>query len=588
MKTMPHPTSLIHRLGCLGSMLAMHSALVAAEPVLWLTDSLDRVMRDRPVQEQQVGLSAAQGEWESLQLVLHGDAAALKGAKVTAEELRGPNESAIAAPVVLREHYVALRQRSELAALQPGSYPDALVPQDFPEQELPAGEAINQPFWIDVYVPRNASPGDYLGRLTATLANGQTLKALYTLRVWSFELPKLPALQSSFFVVWRRIAEVHGFDHSSGQASPALLKILNSYYDLLVDHRVSPHEVYSTYPDPHDALSERSYEHMAKGLEDHLLKRGAGTISLPLWPSWPLGDALGKDRSAAMDYIERYYRMCEKLGCADRLYKIFGELDEPNNKEQYEAVRDWGKFFKELQTERGIKIPLLITEQPLPDNAEWGNLNGSVDIWSALARTVWEDIEGSKPLKLIPERLAAGEQIWTYSALVQAPEEMKIALGHPDALHDSHPPVWLTDFAPINWRIYGWLAPIHGITGLTYWDTSFWPKDHDVWADNGTYPHMDGMYNGDGFLIYPAHESIHGIEGPVASIRLKWIRDGMDDYDLIHLIKQRGFNSLVKEETSRFATGFGAWKNDPAALRQARNNLGDLFEKLSRPRPAKP
>jgi hypothetical protein len=558
------------------------SGSLLASPSLWTAPAMDRVFRTSEPGTWQPAIRAARNEWESLQLVLHATPEELKQATLTATSLQGPHDALIPAPVLLREDFVAITHSSEHSPMQAGMYPDALVPQTFPWPPLPGSEAINQPYWIDIYVPPDAVPGDYQGTLTIKLTSGTTLSRAYTLKVWDFELPRLPTLKSSIFIMWRRIAAVHGFDEKASRAEPPLQAILNDYYDMLVEHRLSPHEVWATYPDDTDPLSDASFAHMEAGLRQHLLQRQAGTLGLPLWPTWPLGDPLGKDRKAALDYVARYYRICEKLGCADRLYKIFGELDEPNSAEQYALVREWGKFFTELRERHHIKVPLLITEQIKPDNKSWGSLIGSVDIWVPHVGQVWQDTESAKAPHNIDKRLAAGEKVWTYTALVQAPEEWMAAHDHPKRLAQGQPPVWLTDYPSMNYRILGWLAPQHGITGFTYWNTSFWKgDDFDVWANNGTYPHdNDEMYNGDGFLIYPARQKRHGREGPIASIRLKWIRESIDDHDYFALMQQRGFGKNATEAAQTFARGFGDWDDNPTALDAARTRLGEHLERI--------
>lgn len=564
------------------SIFAFATSLSAA-PSLWTAPGMERVFRTTMPGGWEPAISAARGEWEGFQLVLNASPEELKGALVTARSLRGPGDELIAAPVILREDYVAITQSSERSPMQGGMYPDPLVPQNFPWPVLPGiKKEINQPWWIDVYVPPDTKPGDYHGTLSVKLESGRVLSRDYTLHVWDFALPRLPSLKSSIFVVWRRIAKVHGFDENASHAAPELQRILNDYYDMLIDHRLSPHEVWATYPDDTEPLSDASFTHMEAGLRQHLLQRQAGTLGLPLWPTWPLGDPLGKDRAAALDYCARYCRMCEKLGCADRLYKIFGELDEPNSAEQYALVREWGKFFAELRERHHVKIPLLVTEQIKPDKAEWGSLAGSVDIWVPHVGDVWKDSESKAAPHDITKRLAAGEEVWTYTALVQAPEEWMAAHNHPKRLDHGQPPVWLTDYPAINYRLLGWLAPLHGITGFTYWNTSFWKgDDFDVWANNGTYPHdNDEVYNGDGFLIYPAHQQRHGREGPVASIRLKWMRESIDDHDYIVLMQKAGQGQTANELTQTFARGFGDWDDNLTALDHARHTMGDKLARL--------
>jgi hypothetical protein len=128
-------------------------------------------------------------------------------------------------------------------------------------------------------------------------------------------------------------------------------------------------------------------------------------------------------------------------------------------------------------------------------------------------------------------------------------------------------------------RIVGWLLPKHGITGFTYWDTLFAADGVDVWTDAGTFKSSDGaVYNGDGSFIYPATEKRHGRHAPVASMRLKWLRETADDYDYLMLARQLGLEDEAQRLTASFAKGFGEWDDKPGVLMEARLQLGKMIE----------
>jgi len=96
------------------------------------------------------------------------------------------------------------------------------------------------------------------------------------------------------------------------------------YYDMLVEHRLS-HEAAATYPDDQDPLMMQASSAWRPRCASICGVRGAGMVGLPPAETWPFGDPPGKDRHLAMAYVLRYYRMCERMGCADR-EEISGEL----------------------------------------------------------------------------------------------------------------------------------------------------------------------------------------------------------------------------------------------------------------------
>jgi hypothetical protein len=559
--------------------------LASAEVSVWSTHGMDRVKRtDEPRPLLEPIIYAAKGEWEPLQVIATGTTEELAGLQIEASPLTQEDGSVIPAPIILREHYVAVTKPSELSPWPAAEYPDALVPLGFPEQAVEQQGVVNQPFWVDVYAPPGARAGLYEGKITVTTNQGERHTLDYTLQVWDFSLPKQPALKSSMFTVWRRLAEVHGFDRTASAPDLELQRILDEYYDMLVAHRMSPHEVWATYPAADDPISERSYEDIEHGLQHHLQKRGAGMVGLPLWENWPFNDPLVQDRQAAMAYVARYYSICRKLGCESRLYKIFGELDEPHTADAYAKVHAWKQFFTDVEREHSVHVPLLVTVQPTDGNEALKAVLGQADILSPHVSAIWADVHGTDAPGLTQQHLQRGGHLWAYTALVQPPEEWKVANGRPTALKEGNSPVWLTDFPAIHHRLLAWMAPRYGITGFTYWDTSHFPADgFNPWENAGTYPHTNNeVYNGDGFFIYPAHQEEHGFEGPVASIRLKWLRECVDDYDYLALMMQHGRQEEAMQRAASFVRGLCDWNDNLDALFAARIDIARHLERLAR------
>lgn len=557
--------------------LIMATTAQAALKVV-VVDSMTRISRTQDLPAKDVTeLQALRGEWESLQIVLNGTPEELKSVSLEVTPLTGPENKTIPKPMLLREHYVKVTKSTPMSPLSPGDYPDALVPLDFKWQNLPAGEHVNQPFWVDVFVPYATPPGTYKGELRV-LGEGRAFLATrpYSVKVLSADLPVVPRLRTSFMTVWRRIAEVHGFDRQKEPPSEELTALLDQYYELLAEHRISIDQTYPTYPD--GKTGKLDEDKVEKGMRKQLLHRHASTLGLPVWPEWPFKDPLGKDRKTAMKYVADWMKLMGKIRCESRGYVIMGDLDEPNDAEAYAKVRRWGDFFNEVEAMHQVKVPLLITEQPSPDSWWWGRLDGDVDIWVPHFSQVWEDMESPNGKRDIARRLKAGDEVWCYAALVQMPGEWESAHGNPKQLKQGNPPVWCLDYPAMNHRVLAWLMPRHGITGLTYWDTLFASPGVDVWKDAGTFKHPSGdVYNGDGSFIYPATSEHQGKDIPVASIRLKWLRDMADDYDYLMMAKDLGLEKEALEIGATFARGFGDWEDDVAKLTEARKKLGALI-----------
>lgn len=563
--------------------LALGAQSTAPAAHVSFCDAMTRIPRlgESPVAQTHT-LHAARGEWEALQIIVTATPEQLKNITASATGIaHHASDALLPAPLLLREHYVRVSHSTPMAPLPPGDYPDALMPLDMPSQEPSGGTVVNQPFWVDVFVPYTAAAGDYHGEVRFQLADGTALTAAYSLKVWDFDLPVVPSLRTSIMTTVRRVAEVHGLTYKDNQPSLTHLRLLDDYYDLLAAHRLSVDQISGSYPDA--ATGQLDEDKVERALRKHLLHRHCSTIGLPIWPQWPFADPLGKDREAAMAYVAQWMRLLAKIRCESRGYVIMGDLDEPNSESAYANVRRWGDFFNEVEKKHGVRVPLLITEQPTPEKTAWGTLQGAVDIWVPHFSAVWKDMEWAGGRHDIALRHQAGDEVWAYAALVQMPDEWEQQHGMPKKLDHGFPPVWALDYPPMAHRITGWLLPRYNITGLTYWDTLYAADGVDVWRDAGTFKTPDGaVYNGDGSYIYPATEKRHGRHAPVASMRLKWLRDTAEDYDYLMLARHLGLEDDARRLTAKFARGFGDWDNQPTALMEARLQLGTLIETAQR------
>ena len=571
--TLLHPLALV-------LLSAIPESGITAGVDVWTVDEMQRVMRsDPPGSDHSAAIQAARGEWESFQVIVRGDTEDVAPVKIVAHPaVQAQSGAALPPPIVFREHYVRVSSSTPMSSLPKGDYPDALLPMDMPSPSVNPPEGVcNQPFWVDVFVPYPSPAGLYKGNIEVTI-RGQKhpICVDYSVEVWDIDLPVVPRLRTSFGLTWRRIAEVHGFDRDAAEPTPEFADLIDQYATLLAEHRLSVDQIESTYPD--GSTGEMDKPAIERAMRDHLLHRHASTLGLPIWPEWPFGDPLGKDRDAAQKYAADWMKLLGAFKAESRGYVIMGGLDEPNDAEAYDLVRKWGAFFNEASKKYGIQIPLLITEQPTPDREEWGRLDGAVDIWVPHFSSVWEDMEAPNAPRGIARRLAAGDEVWAYAALVQCPGGWEDLHGNPKALREGHPPVWALDYPAMNHRILGWLLPLHGITGLAYWDMLYAAEGVDVWADAGSFHHPRGdVYNGDGSYLYPATKARFGKNAPVPSIRLKWIREAAEDYDYLMLAKDLGLENEARELTNAFARGFGDWSDDIPALHQARQKLAALI-----------
>jgi Domain of unknown function (DUF4091) len=585
------------QVACLKAALVFCAAgLGRAEVMLTQVDAMTRVLRTQAIPAEAAGrvipMNAARGEWEAVQIILHGTAEELWGARVMPAPLRSESGGRLPPPEIYREHYVQVRRSTPQSPLPLGEYPDALVPQNMSWQEMPKDkpeQKLNLGFWVDVYVPKNAQPGDYTGSFQVRSLHGRLLgDAEVRLHVHDFSLPEVPSFKSSIMTGWRAILRAHELPAEEAKPRPEDRKLLQAYHALLAQHRLSIDATYHTYADA-DSTGRLPIQEVQEGFRQQVVQNKVSTLSPNIGPTWPFEDPLGKDREAAMRYAADWMAQLNQVSQGTQGYIIKGDLDEPNDEAGYARVRRWGDFFNEAEARYGVRLPLLVTEQPTPDSFWWGPLDGFVDIWVPHFSRVWMDLEGPDGQRDITRRLRAGDEVWCYPALVQVPDAWMAAHGNPAVLKESHPPVWCLDYPAMNFRVLSWLVQRHGITGVCYWDTVSVKKGVDVWTYADSLHTDDGkdVFNGDGSLIYPATKRRHGVEQPVASIRLKWLREMMEDYDYLYLASVAGKEKEATEAASSFARGFGDWQDDIGALYAAREKIARLLV-AQPPAPADP
>jgi hypothetical protein len=136
----------------------------------------------------------------------------------------------------------------------------------------------------------------------------------------------------------------------------------------------------------------------------------------------------------------------------------------------------------------------------------------------------------------IREQLRPGQQLWWYQSCMfhgcdGPPKDRQLAASMTGWAS------YMIDHSGPRNRAMGVLAFLERIEGELYFDTLVaWEKDgqpwRDVWRFGG---------NGDGTFFYPGTRAQVGDEAPliISSLRLKTLRDGLEDYELLTLVAAR-------------------------------------------------
>jgi hypothetical protein len=567
----------------------------AEPPTFGLTvlNAMERIgQHQAPFGQPAAELCAARNEVESFQVVVAAQQGNLRVTAVTISDLIGPGGARISKDCaqIFREEYVRVRQSTAAAELPPGLYPDALVPLVNPVTGQPieplasrqrrwgephvitgydmyavpfeVWQGQNQALWIDVRVPADARPGVYRGTLRVVVSGSPAAQVPVSLTVWDFTLPDGPT-HHNHFGNFRNI--VRWFNVKCD--SEAYRQIEARYCQAMAEHRLNPptpsHLLPEVKPDGSLAVDPQRHAALKRFLAEHHVTDieipRAPFVSLPSSTERPDYKAVNPAaREKAQRYYRQYYDYLKQNGW-DKLAYVY-LLDEPNLKENYEQVLVLGQ----IAHEAAPRLPLLVVEQTYKQDPTWPDIDPAVDIWCPL----WGFIDRES----IAQKLAHGDQVWSYTALVQ-----RAPRYHPQyaQLKDKHPPYWHIDRPLLVYRVPTWINRQYGITGLLYWSTV--TTVIEPWM-NPAFAHPR-HYNGGGYLFYPGTPC--GIDGPVASMRLKNIRDGMEDYEYFALLEKRAGAAAVQKIVDRVAPNWWDYARDPATILAARRALA---EQILRPK----
>jgi len=534
---------------------------------VWTVTRTERVLRQtEPGKEREVDLAACRGEWESFQILMRS-AVPVAGVRVEAGDLVGPGGHCLPAHQVelYRQHQLHITigtyRNTEFKA---DWYPDALIPARLPAEavrvekprytampfDLPAGETHG--FWVDIYVPPGTPAGLYRGSYRVLAADGRQAEIPVRLTVWDFDLPRVSSLYTAF---GSPSASLRGYYERRAKAGKEPAPKDWAAIDAQCAYLLSQHRINATPPPA--ALTPQAEPDGSFRIPDQQIKAFQEFVDRYHVNAYciPHPSSVVKDPIAEQEKLRAWFKAWdEAVQKIDRPVLFYTYLrDEPNDEEAYRYVQRWGRAIRQL----GSKVKVLVVEQTWPQNEAWGDLYGAVDIWCPLFSLF-------KP-ESAAQRQALGEMIWTYTALCQ---------GKPT-------PWWHTDYPLLHYRIPTWIAWRYRIRGLLYWSLVFWNHVEDPWTEPWTYDRRaEGkgkgpVYNGEGSLLYPARAV--GFEGVVPSLRLKALRDGIEDYDYLALLERLGRVAEAEKIVGDLAPSWFEWDPDPAEWASARRKLAELI-----------
>ena len=552
--------------------------------VVWTASGAEKFMRDADCKahwdNQALKISAFRNEREAAQIMI---SAGEEGAyTVSLSDLTSANGDVLSKDsfAVYHEKYIQIDTIYDTGVETPaGEYPDALLPYEnavrYDENVVQEGK--NQGIWVELMASKTQAAGTYTGTFEVKFA-GKTYAVPVEVTVYDYTLSDEAQSITCFEGLYSEIAY--------GELD-ASVEMMEAYYDFFLDHRVTIRSLptASALQDGYD-ISDVD-EFLEKAVEadadprctlftipttsgsnpaDYGITDTPYLLGVESYKEWVMelalkslevGKSLFSKAYTYMTFCDEYddiqrfpdgaarayhnytlINLCGeeviewmKSGKTSTIYGRSRTFTKPEDMSQEEfegllaEISDGIKGIRHILTggsltllesyctEKGYKAPA-VSFVPTIDKF---NSESSRDALQAYAEK-------------------SGGEVWTYTCV-----------------NPSNPyPTYHLEDALVSARLLGWMMYDYDVVGNLYWRTILYsyvgyPSSSDKFIVEDCYgePLRYPTMNGDGWLVYPGRQ--YDVYGPVASMRLKAICDGNEDYDLLYALEEYARQRGVSE-----------------------------------------
>jgi hypothetical protein len=542
-----------------GAGLASGQALPPSQAFsVWVSPRLARVgQTDAPGATTTINLYSGRGETVATQVVVQGPSGGLTNVNVSASPLTGPDGATFAASniTLYREYYITVTRTQGVpqgGSNQPegsgtsGTYAEPLIPFNDPQPpgsslcgtsallkacNATVGAGQNQPYWIDFFVPpgaTNSPAGSYTGSISITSDQGSATIPV-TLNVWNFELP----LQPSEGSLGSLFAPASGStDNDIKNLAQALMRNKLMYWSDV----------------PGDAAWDTAtFGLIRSGLEYYQ------NFSIPC------------DETQTQQQVQNI-PSTSQINAWAATYPARLPLDIHVSDESGESGSCTTYAYQDMATTASnAHMATPYVETIVTAYAPDPSLSGYIDHWVLLdSHESWPTLPWTGPGDL--------------SSYVSC------------NLGNGNTPEWEVDYPPINERIQaGFLNYAEQAVGILYYRADGWTAGNtiDSWNHVDTTACGGGLARpGDGIFLYPPAPI--GSTESAPGIRLKSIRDGIQDFEYAHMLHNLGQDAFVNSTLQSLAGpqpiafSWTNWKHDDngAAVENARLQMGQKLDQL--------
>jgi hypothetical protein len=562
------------------------TAMLPAEAtglVWWTTNALEKVRpfdHLPPEAQDSAKIHAARNEFEPFQVILRAENNDISDLDVVVTDLKRSDGAVLPKKfiTVFTERYVDLKTASAVDG-GTGEWPDPLVPQvdNYTHEKrnafpLTLLKGRNQPLWVEVYVPRSTAPGSYQGRMEIVIGGKSQASVPIHLEVWNFELPSTSSLVTTYGFSGTAAVRQHYGKYTADSQMRALTHL---YRKAALQHRVSIRNGSNQPPSysksgrtikidwtDYDNQNEPFLNGSVFGPDEPLSGAKVTSESVKTPPSLTTPD----DQIQYWQQVAKHFR---DNGWFDRLFNYI--WDEPKGSD-FPAMVKLGETIRRADP----KIQNLVTA---PLHPEW---SGFIDIWAPTLNCFERKPNSSGNYCGVTvargeydKEIASGKKLWWYQAC--GSHGCFIVGGD----YYRGWPSYVIDAVGVRNRIQEWMSWKYDIKGELYFQTNeAYGRNKNPWE--GQNLNLFGG-NGDGTLFYPGAPDVIGgsTHIPIESIRLKLIREGLEDYEYLAALEKLAGRQVVAAKVDQFIRHIYEFDSDPQQLYAIRQWAAEEIQRHS-------
>ncbi|MBS7613478.1 DUF4091 domain-containing protein [Candidatus Bathyarchaeota archaeon] len=558
-------------IGCIAGYVGLVKLQTRVEKpfLVWSAKPLERIYKDTVPEEsyinRRIEISCARNEYEGCMFGVYANVD-VHSLKLKASDLTYGNYSIPKQNVQL--YFVGSIPVSkntpntpteELERVAPFYAPDPLL--DVETVNVKSGET--QPCYFLVYVPKDAEPGNYTGRIVISSDEGEAFLEVL-LHVYPITLPDRRSLYVTNWFSLDNIASFYGVE----LWSEGFWEVFEKWIALMAEHRQN---VFWIPIDTVKVLAENDGYKFDFSIFDRyvelLLKYKADRIEITHiahFKTWGVRELLFREFDTIHPNGVVKRESGEKvlpllLPALEKHLEENGWLnmamihiaDEPTE----DGLENWIKA-SEFVHKYAPRIKRI-------DAIETVGFNGFLEVWVPTLHHFndWMD----EYIEAMDEH-----EVWFYTCC------------NPTGRYPNR----FLDFSLLKTRVLHWLNYAYALKGYLHWGFNWWGRDPFGELNPNLPP-------GDTHIAYP------GRNGPLSSLRLEVMRDGLEDYEYLKLLEEEilkvketlggralkePFERRALEICMRVVPSITGYVRDPDILMEVRRGIVEnILEVKSRP-----